>query len=403
MKEKILLSASFFHALTDASTVIMPMIFPVLYNQGFIIRHYSQIGLLSNLGLLATFVIQFLVVRISYRYEYRSLLFFSLTGICLSMSLIPFSRSFAGLLFFFLLFRLFTSFYHPVIIAWVAKSQSSSGQALDVAMGIQSGSGNVGVVLAFLSAGILIQRWNWKLPLFAWSLFGLLLGTMGLMVLRGVSSRSEKRPSLSAGSWLRSLAAIKRYVPGFFFGGMGWSVTVYFAPSLLNHKFHIPMGQTGLYLALWMAIGTVTGYGYGVWSRRFGRKAVFLTSLAGAMVCLFVIGFAPQKGLAVAGLLAFGGFLLMTYPSLHTFVGSTVPAAGQTQAFSWVSNIQLVSGAAITLGSGYLSDALGIHFPFILTGILTLAVLLYYIPRGQEFFGGKSGPAIIPEPTPDGL
>lgn len=403
MKEKILLSASFFHALTDASTVIMPMIFPVLYNQGFIIRHYSQIGLLSNLGLLATFVIQFLVVRISYRYEYRSLLFFSLTGICLSMSLVPFSRSFASLLFFFLLFRLFTSFYHPVIIAWVAKSQSSSGQALDVAMGIQSGSGNVGVVLAFLSVGILIQRWNWKLPLFAWSLFGLLLGTMGLMVLRGVSSRSEKRPSLSAGSWLRSLAAIKRYVPGFFFGGMGWSVTVYFAPSLLNHKFHIPMGQTGLYLALWMAIGTVTGYGYGVWSRRFGRKAVFLTSLAGGVVSLFVIGFAPQKGWAVAGLLAFGGFLLMTYPSLHTFVGSTVPAAGQTQAFSWVSNIQLLSGAAITLGSGYLSDALGIHFPFILTGILTLAVLLYYIPRGHEFFGGKSGPAIIPEPTPDGL
>ena len=390
MKKKILLSASLFHAVTDASTVITPMIFPILYSQRFIITRYSQIGLLSNIGLLATFLIQFLVVLISYRYEYRNLLFLSLVGICASTALVPFSRTFAALLLFFLLLRLFSSFYHPIIIAWVSKSRSGSGRELDDAMGIQSGSGNVGVMLAFLSVGLLAQRWNWKLPLLAWSLFGFLLGALGLIVLRGVSSRSEVRPSLSAASWIRSLAAIKRYVPGFLFGGFGWSVTVYYAPSLLNHKFQIPIGQTGLYLALWMGLGTITGYGYGVWSRRFGRKAVFLTSLGGAAISLFVIGFAPQKGLAIAGLLAFGGFLLMTYPALHTFVGSTVPPAGQTQAFSWVSNIQLVSGAFVTLGSGFLSDALGIHVPFVFTGVLTLVVFLFYATRGPEFFGGNA-------------
>jgi len=403
VKKKILLSASLFHALTDASTVIIPMIFPVLYSQRLMITSYSQIGLLSNLGMLATFLAQFFIVRISYRYEYRHLLLVSLFGICGSMALVPFGRSFAGLFLFFLLLRLFTSFYHPIVIAWVSKSQSSSGQALDDAMGIQSGSGNMGTALAFLSAGFLIERWSWKLPLFAWSLFALLLGTIGLLVLRGVSSRSYERPSLSAPSWIKSLATIKRFVPGFFFGGMGWSVTIYYAPSLLNHKFRIPMGQTGLYLALWIGLGTVTGYGYGIWSRRFGRKAVFLTSLAGAAVSLFVIGIAPFKSLAVLGLLAFGGFLLMTYPSLHTFVGSTVPAAGQTQAFSWVSNIQLVSGALVTLVSGFLSDALGIHFPFLFAAILTLAVLLFYVSRGSDFYGAKNHPPIKAEPTPDGL
>jgi MFS family permease len=77
----------------------------------------------------------------------------------------------------------------------------------------------------------------------------------------------------------------------------------------------------------------------------------------------------------------------MTYPSLHTFVGSTVPPSGQTMAFSWVSNIQLVSGAAVTLVAGVLSDVIGIQFPFILTGVLTLAILVFYAPRGPEFFG----------------
>ncbi len=127
-----------------------------------------------------------------------------------------------------------------------------------------------------------------------------------------------------------------------------------------------------------------------------------MVSLGGAAAALFLLGFAPTKGLAVAGLLAFGGFLLMTYPSLHTFVGSTVPASGQTMAFSWVSNIQLASGAVVTLVSGVLSDAIGIAFPFILTGIVTLAVFLPYAPRGPEFFGSGGGVAAAAGVTHEG-
>ena len=389
MKRRILISASFFHALTDAASVITPTIFPILYSREYLITSYSQIGLLSNLGLIATFLVQFLVVRMSFRYEYRNLLLLSVLGICATMALVPFARTFAVLLLLFLLLRISTSFYHPVIIAWISKTQAGSGKELDDAMGIQSGSGNLGVILAYLTVGFMAQRWTWKTPLFAWSLFGLVLGAIGILILRGVSSKAEVRPSLSPASWARSLGGIKRYIPGFFFGGMGWSVTVYYAPSLLNHRFGVPMGRTGLFLALWIGMGTITGYGYGVWSRRFGRKNVFLLSLGGATVSLFLIGFARHQTLAVAGLVAFGGFLLMTYPSLHTFVGSTVHKSGQTQAFSWVSNIQLLSGAVVSLVAGFLSDAVGIQFPFVLTGALTLAVFLFYLPRGPEFFGGK--------------
>jgi MFS family permease len=389
MKKRILMSASFFHALTDAATVVIPTVFPILYSRKFLITSYSQIGLLSNLGLVATVLVQFLVVRVSYKLEYRTLLLASGLGICATMALIPFARTFAVLLLLFLLLRIASSFYHPVMIAWISKSRASSGKELDDAMGIQSGSGNLGVILAYLTVGFMAQRWTWKTPLFAWSLFGLVLGAVGIVILRGISSKAAERPSLSPASWARSLEGIKRYIPGFFFGGMGWSVTVYYAPSLLNHRFGVPMGRTGLFLALWIGMGTITGYGYGVWSRRFGRKRVFLTSLGGATVSLFLIGFARHQALAVAGLVAFGGFLLMTYPSLHTFVGSTVPEGGQTQAFSWVSNIQLLSGAVVSLGAGFLSDAVGIQFPFVLTGVLTLAVFLFYLPRGPEFFGGK--------------
>jgi MFS family permease len=396
VKKKILLSASLFHALTDATGVVTPTIFPLLFSQGFLITRYSQIGLLSNLGLLTTLVLQFFVVRLSFRHEYRILLLLSGVGLCAALALVPFASSFLGLTAAYLLIRAFGSFYHPVIIAWVSKSRAGTGRELDDAMGIQSGSGNVGVMLAYLSVGFLAQRFGWKTPLYAWAVFGLLLTALGLRALRGVSSRNEEKPSLGAASWGRSLRSIKRFVPGFFFGGMGWSVTIYYAPSLLHHKYGVPIGRTGLFLALWIGLGTITGYGYGIWSRRFGRKAVFLFSLGGAALCLFLIGFSPTAGPAIAGLLGFGALLLMTYPSLHTFVGSTVPPGGQTQAFSWVSNIQLISGAVVTLVSGFLSDALGIHFPFVLTGVLTLVIFLFYLPRGAEFFGGKAAAAEDP-------
>ncbi len=65
-------------------------------------------------------------------------------GLCASMAVIPFARSYATLLLFFLLLRVFASFYHPIVIAWISKSRAGSGRELDDAMGIQSGSGNLG-------------------------------------------------------------------------------------------------------------------------------------------------------------------------------------------------------------------------------------------------------------------
>ena len=397
MKNRILASASVFHALTDATTVVVPMVFPLLYGRSPLITSYSQIGLLSNLGLLTTLLVQFLVVKLSYHTEYKTLMMWSFLGISASLACVPLASSFLSLLAFFLFMRVVTSFYHPLMIAWVSKSQPASG--LDHAMGIQSGSGNIGVLMAFLSVGYLAQKWDWKMPLMSWSLFGLVLGTLGVLAIKGVSSKSELRPSLHVHSWMKVLDRVRHLIPGFIFGGMGWSVTIFYAPSLLNHEFSVPIGRTGLYLSLWIALGTISGYGYGWLSRRFGRRPVFLSSIGMASLSLAAIGLAPGRTVAVAGLLVFGVFLLMTYPSLHTFVGSSVPAVDQTQAFSWVSNIQIVAGALVTLLAGILSDRFGIRTPFVLASLLAGACFIYYaLPRGSQALasGSKSGEPALP-------
>jgi MFS family permease len=128
-----------------------------------------------------------------------------------------------------------------------------------------------------------------------------------------------------------------------------------------------------------MGLGPISGYGYGFLSRRLGRKTVFLMSLGMGTLSLALIGLAPGRTAGVAGLLVFGVFLLMTYPSLHTFVGSSVPHGDQTQAFSWVSNLQMLSGAVVALLSGFLSDRFGIRAPFVLASVLSAGCFLYYL------------------------
>jgi MFS family permease len=383
MKKNVLFSASLFHALDDAATVIVPMAFPILYSQQFIIHKYYHIGILSNLGLLTTLIFQVFIAYISDKFEYRFMLLLSYLGICLSLVLIPFSSSFASLLFLYLLLRVFASFYHPIGIAWVSKTHPMGG--IDFAMGVQSGSGNLGVFVAFISTGYIAQKFNWKLPLLIWAIIAFFLGMASFLAVRRISSKSEELHNPDWSSWIEIAKKIKFYILGFSFGGAGWATTIYFAPSLFHHKFHVSMGQTGLYLAFWIGIGTVVSYLFGTLSKHIGRFRICLIAILGSSLSLLLIGMAPLKEVAVVGLLLFGGFLFLIYPVFQSFIGNEVKEKNQAQAFSLASNSQMLSGALIALGAGFLSDKFGINSPFLLMGILgVLIFLFYYLKRAKS-------------------
>jgi len=323
MKKRILFSASLFHAFNDASTVIVPMIFPLLYSQKFIIEKYSDIGIISNLGLLTTFLFQIVIANLAHKFEYKNLLLLSSFGIALSVLLITLSVNMVSMLLFYLLMRSFTSFYHPIGIATVSKTHPDQG--LDFAMGIQSGSGNLGVFIAFISAGYLAQNFGWKMPLYVCAGVCILLGLMSYFSVRDISLRRKNPVRPDFLSWIDALKDIKTYIPGFIFGGACWGTTVYYAPSLFNHKFHVPLGNTGIFLALWIGTGTVMTYFYGYLSKQASRERLSLASLIGSTVFLFVLGISSILGIAAIVLVLFGAFLFLIYPALQSFVAEKVP------------------------------------------------------------------------------
>jgi MFS family permease len=273
-----------------------------------------------------------------------------------------------------LLFRVFDSFYHTMGMAWVSRTHPR--QAIDLAMGVQSGSGMFGVFLAFLTFGYLAQASSWQFPLRVWAGACFMLGLTSFLLIRDHPFPKDEAGRLDISSWLGTARLIRKHIPGFLFGGASWAVTIYFAPSLLYHKFAIPMGRTGLFMAVWIGIGTLTTYLFGPISRRFGRGKVFKVGFAGASLSLLLIGLSPRPGLAVAGLFVFGTFLFVIYPALQSFVGNTCPEVCQPQAFGLASNLQLLAGALVSLLSGFLSDRFGISAPFVVMGALGAAAFV---------------------------
>ncbi len=377
MKHPVLVSASLFHALNDAASVVVPMTLPLLYAQKTLITRYAQIGLLSNVGLLTTLVFQTLIAHYADRWEYRRLLLASSLGLAVSLSFIASAKTFLWLLLFHLVMRIFNSFYHPLGISLVSRTYPR--EDIDRAMGIQSGSGNLGVFIALSTTGYLTQSSGWKTPLIVWSAAGLVLGAMSYSALRSVPTDRVPLPSPGISSWLQTAKLIKQYIPGFIYGGAGWGVTIYFAPSLFHHKFEIPLGQTGLSLALWIGMGTAVTYGFGRLSGRLGRRVLTLFSMSGSALTLALLGWTSSAWLALVSLLLFGCCLFLIYPAMQSYVGNSVPDGLQALAFSFVSNVQVLAAAAVALVSGFLSDKYGIHAPFLFMAIVGLILSVYYL------------------------
>ncbi|MFC2156222.1 MFS transporter [Acidobacteriota bacterium] len=377
MKKNILFSASLIHALNDASTVTVPMIFPLLYSQQYIITKYSHIGILSNVGLFVTFLFQILVAKSDHRFEYKNMLILSTTGIALTLYSITLASNFLSLLLIYLLMRFFVSFYHPIGISWVARSYSN--HKLDFAMGIQSGSGNLGVLVAFITVGMIAQKYSWKTPLLIWSVLCFCLGIIAYSGILHTRTKVTTGKNLSGHkSWLQALIQIKFFVPGFIYGGACWGITIFYAPSLFNHKFEISLGYTGAVLGSWIFLGTIVTYMFGFLSHRLGRRTLCLIGFIGSTCALIPLGISKNSLLALISLFIFGAFLFLIYPAYQSYVGEMSTKQNKTLAFSSVANIQMLAGSLAGLIAGFLSDSFGINSPFLFLAGLGIIVSAYF-------------------------
>lgn len=376
-RRRILASVSLFHACNDGSTVVLPAVFPLLYTQGTLIRSYSDIGTTILVGLVIAVVFQAWVGWVAKTRHSGNWLALDALIVGISFLLLTGAASFWMLMLYFIGVRLGTSIFHPVGISWV--SHAFAGRDLDHAMGVQSAFGNIGVLIAFASTGFIAQHAGWKVPLFAWGAVNLAVVAAGLLISRGTTDRLEReRQKLDERqpvSWIGAFLGFRLFIPMMVLGGFAWGVTINYAPSLLNHRLGLSMSATGVVMGLWMCAGTLSAFFYGRLAARFSRARALVWAYATVSVVSFVFGLSGNIPVTFIAFALYGVALFTTYPANLSFISSTVEPRNRTAAFSLASNVMIIGNSVFSFLSGRISDAFGIHAPFLALGACSLIVL----------------------------
>ncbi|KAL3475328.1 major facilitator superfamily domain-containing protein [Aspergillus californicus] len=183
--------------------------------------------------------------------------------------------------------------------------------------------------------------------------------------------------------------------------------------------FHIGDGNdasfyAGILVATFSLVEAFTGMFWGALSDRIGRKPVIISGLTGAIVSLFIVGFAPNYWVALLGR-ALGGLLNGNVGVIQTMVGEIVkrpehePRAYAVMPFVW--SIGTILGPAVggllakpaeSYPSLFSGDGLFGNFPYLLPN-LVCSILLFGSIVFAWLFLQETHPDMQPSSGPDDL
>ncbi|MCJ7571462.1 MAG: MFS transporter [Candidatus Thermoplasmatota archaeon] len=387
MKDKysILTTVSMYHALNDGAISVVPLLFLIfkeIYN-----LNYTQIGLITSISLFIHLIAQLYIGRISDGKNFTVLLSFGILLISISLFVLTETKDFFTLLIFLILLRISVSFFHPIGVGWI--SRTFKKERLDWAMGIQSGSADLGVFVALLTTLYLTEIKGWQFPLYIWSLLAVLIVIIGIFITRNIDEKlltvkktyKKQKISEKIQDSVLLLKKIKLLIPAFAISGSAWGIIVTYLPLFLDEKTSLSLQFIGFVAAVWIGIGCITSFSYSRIKSHLGRKNVIIMSyFIIGVACLFLsVTVNVFIILLIMVLLGFSVFL--TYPALSSFISEVTDESSEGSTFGIVFTLQLGGGTILIFLSGFLSDIYGIWMPFVILGVPSLffsILLMFY-------------------------
>ena len=389
---RILSTVSLIHAINDGSVAVISILFPIF--KDLFDLSYTQVGVITGGGLFITLIAQLFLGRIA---DGKNVNSFLLTGLLLtsvSLVLLTFSNAFITLIFFIFFMRIATSFFHPIGIGWISRTYKKD--RLDWAMGIQSGSADIGAFLAILTTLSITQLTHWTVPLYGWAsicILGLLASLVLTFQLKKefvIVPKETKKHSIRemATDAFERMNGIKILIPAFMISGAFWGVIITYLPLLLTERTTLSLPVIGFLVALWAGIGSITSLCYGKIRSFIHRKKLLIIAymtLGLFSLCLAVF---THIIILIMVMILLGIALFLTYPALFSFVSEVTHESVEGWTFGLTFTFQTGGGTIILFVGGVLSDLFGIWTPFALLGTLSLLftmVLLfnYHKPFAQ--------------------
>lgn len=373
---RLLWVISFHHACNDGTLMALVALIPILVDVMGI--SYYEVGLLG-FALMITVAVQYVVGRFADRVFSRYLLELGAGLMGLSFVLMLLVHEFVGLFSAVAVMRVGASFYHPVGTSWITRE--FAGEYLETALGVQSGVGNSGVIIALATSGFLGESLGWRAPCMLWAGLNFAAVILGMVLIteKSIKTRVPSRDR-SIGS-RRTLSKMLPLVVPIIAGGALYQITSYFGPVHLTSGGGWTAGTADLMFAFWIGIGTVTSYFFGRISAVYGKTRLLVAGYAVSAVGVALLALSTSWFVVGPALLVYGAFLFVTYPALFALVSDATEPEERGTAFGILFGFQLGGGAAFVYASGIIADATGDPvYAFIMASLLALAsvVTIYY-------------------------
>jgi MFS family permease len=336
---------------------------------------YYEVGLLGS-GLLITVVVQYAVGRFADRMFSRYLLELGAALMGLSFLLMLMVNNFEGLFLAVISMRLGGAFYHPVGTSWITREYA--GPYLETALGIQSGVGNFGVIIALATSGFIGDMFTWRAVCVLWAALNLsavLLGTLlvkeGMIKTRVVRKKAATSSRVTLGKMIFLIIPIVS-------GGALYQITSIFGPiNLTTRTPEWNVGSADLIFALWIGIGTVTSYYFGGLSARVGKYQLLRMGYLVSLIAVIILAVTTDWRLIAPTLFVFGAFLFVTYPALFSMITELTGEEERGTAFGILFGFQLGGGAVSVYVCGFIADRFDSpQYSFLFAGALAAASLV---------------------------
>jgi MFS family permease len=351
---RLLWVISYHHACNDGTLMALVALLPILFVDLGI--SYYEVGLLG-LGLVITVVVQLAVGRIADRAFSKFLLEIGAGLMGLSFVLLLFVQDFTQLFIAVIAMRIGASFYHPVGISWITREYA--GSDLDDALGVQSGIGNLGVIIAMASSGFLGEAFGWKTPCMLWAAMNLVAILAGMYVVKGHPKDTPvaaKKEPIAIRQTFSKMAMLTLPIAT---GGAIYQVTSTFGPVNLTTVYGWSAGSADLLFAIWIAVGTLTSYYYGRLRERFGRYSLMKAGYGVSALATLALFFVSDWRITAPLLVVFGALLFLTYPALFAVVTDSTARGERGTAFGILFGFQLGGGAVVVYITGLVADMSG--------------------------------------------
>ena len=378
-KHKILSTVSIFHAFNDGAVSVIPLLFPVfktLFNLS-----YTQIGLITGIGLAVTLISQILIGRISDKNNSKTFLLIGVLLLSGSMLTIPLSQGFVTLLLFIIILKFSSSFFHLSGIGLI--SRTFKRDRLDWAMGIQSAFGDFGAFVAILTTLYIAENIGWVFPFYLWFIFGISCLFIALFLTRGIAENylrvekpNNKKQTLTEAidEWINIMKRLRLLIPPFIVSGIAWGVTINYLPLFLNEKTPLILSSIGIIVSLWIGVGTIVCLFYGKIQSYVGRKNIVILAYLTMGLMGFFLAFSTNVLIIIFIVILLGLSTFLTFPALFSFVSEATHESVEGKTLGYIFTLELGGSAIFLFLSGIFADLFGIWMPFVFLGVVSLLV-----------------------------